>query len=181
VRGYRAAGGDAGDDRLLSFLCAVRALVRAKVDLLRAGQLFGAAGDEHFARGYELLTLAERFAWRALLQRVARVGGRRRAGRLSRPRRGRRHRARFGHLGARPRGRAARPRRAFARVSRLVLAAPGFGCSSATSGPPHAAHPSGSSSCVRSAGTNHFVRQRLQMKRRSGMDRVWRHRCARHP
>ena len=44
VRGYRAAGGDPGRDALLAFLCAVRALVRAKVDLLRAAQLTGAAG-----------------------------------------------------------------------------------------------------------------------------------------
>ena len=34
-----AAGGDAGDERLLAFLVVVRALVRAKIDLLRAEQL----------------------------------------------------------------------------------------------------------------------------------------------
>jgi aminoglycoside phosphotransferase family enzyme len=32
VRGYRAAGGDPGSDRLLAVLCSIRALVRAKVD-----------------------------------------------------------------------------------------------------------------------------------------------------
>jgi hypothetical protein len=36
------------------------------------------------------------------------------------------------------------------------------------SGPPQAPHSSGTSSSGRSAGANHFVRQRLQMKRRSG-------------
>ena len=39
LRGYRAAGGDPGSEGLLAFMCAVRALVRAKVDFLRAAQL----------------------------------------------------------------------------------------------------------------------------------------------
>ena len=75
VRGYRAAGGDAGSDRLLALLCSIRALVRAKVDLLRAAQLTGVAADERAARGQELLALAERFAWRARLPRVVCVTG----------------------------------------------------------------------------------------------------------
>lgn len=75
VRGYRAAGGDPGSDRLLALLCSMRALVRAKVDLLRAAQLTGAAADERGARGRELLALAERFAWRARLPRVVCVIG----------------------------------------------------------------------------------------------------------
>ncbi len=75
VRGYRAAGGDAGDDRLLDLMCAIRALVRAKVDLLRAGQLTGAAADERAARGHQLLALAERYAWRVRLPRVVCVAG----------------------------------------------------------------------------------------------------------
>jgi aminoglycoside phosphotransferase family enzyme/predicted kinase len=75
VRGYRAAGGDAGTDGLLALMCAVRALVRAKVDLLRAGQLTGAAADERAARGHELLALAERYAWRVRLPRVVCVTG----------------------------------------------------------------------------------------------------------
>jgi uncharacterized protein len=75
VRGYRAAGGDCGDDRLLALLCSIRALVRAKVDLLRAGQLCGAAADERAARAHELLALAERFAWRTRLPRVVCVIG----------------------------------------------------------------------------------------------------------
>ena len=39
VAGYRAAGGDPGDDRLLAFFAAYRARVRAKVALIRAAQL----------------------------------------------------------------------------------------------------------------------------------------------
>ena len=75
VRGYRAAGGDPGSDELLAFLCAVRALVRAKVDLLRAAQLGGAAAQERSARAVQLLGLAERFAWRARLPRVTCMAG----------------------------------------------------------------------------------------------------------
>lgn len=75
VRGYRAQGGDAGSDDLLAFLCAVRALVRAKVDLLRAAQLSGAAAGERQARAYELLELAERYAWRVRLPRLVCVVG----------------------------------------------------------------------------------------------------------
>ena len=76
LRGYRAAGGDPGGDALLDFLCAVRALIRAKVDFLRAAQLAGAAADERAARAIELLTVAERFAWRVRLPRVVCVTGR---------------------------------------------------------------------------------------------------------
>ena len=76
LRGYRAAGGDPGGDTLLAFLCAVRALIRAKVDFLRAAQLTGAAADERAARAIELFTVAERFAWRARLPRVVCVTGR---------------------------------------------------------------------------------------------------------
>ena len=76
VRGYRAAGGDPGGEALLAFLCAVRALIRAKVDFLRAAQLTGAAADERAARAIELLTVAERFAWRVRLPRVVCVTGR---------------------------------------------------------------------------------------------------------
>ena len=75
VRGYRAAGGDPGSDGLVAFLCALRALVRAKVDLLRAGQLSGAAADERRARGLALMTVAERFAWRVRLPAVVCVSG----------------------------------------------------------------------------------------------------------
>ena len=75
LRGYRSAGGDPGSDGLLAFMCAVRALVRAKVDFLRAAQLEGAAADERSARAHELLDVAERFAWRARLPRVICVTG----------------------------------------------------------------------------------------------------------
>ena len=75
VRGYRAAGGDPGSERLLATLCSIRALVRAKVDILRAGQLTGAAASERAARGRKLLALAERFAWRVRLPRVVCVIG----------------------------------------------------------------------------------------------------------
>ena len=75
VRGYTSAGGDAGDERLLAFLVVVRALVRAKIDLVRAGQLAGAPREQRVQRAIELVTLAERFAWRARLPRVLCVAG----------------------------------------------------------------------------------------------------------
>jgi aminoglycoside phosphotransferase family enzyme/predicted kinase len=75
VRGYRAASGDPGTDGLLDFFCVVRALVRAKIDLLRADQLSGTAARERAARARELLGLAERFAWRARLPRIVCVTG----------------------------------------------------------------------------------------------------------
>jgi aminoglycoside phosphotransferase family enzyme/predicted kinase len=75
VHSYRAAGGDPGSDALLAFFCALRALVRAKVDLLRAAQLDGAAAQERMARGLALLDVADRFAWRARLPRLVCVAG----------------------------------------------------------------------------------------------------------
>jgi aminoglycoside phosphotransferase family enzyme/predicted kinase len=75
LRGYRAAGGDPGSEALLAFFCAVRALVRAKVDFLRAEQLTGAAADDRTLRALELLAVAERFAWRARLPRVICMAG----------------------------------------------------------------------------------------------------------
>ncbi|MBI5105655.1 MAG: hypothetical protein HZB46_11870, partial [Solirubrobacterales bacterium] len=59
---YRAAGGDAGDDRLLAFWMGYRALVSAKVAWLRAGQ-----GGPDGARGAARLALAHRCAWRTRL------------------------------------------------------------------------------------------------------------------
>jgi aminoglycoside phosphotransferase family enzyme len=38
LAGYRDAGGDPGDDALLAFFAVYRALVRAKVSLVRATQ-----------------------------------------------------------------------------------------------------------------------------------------------
>lgn len=69
VADYRDAGGDCGDDALLAYFGAHRALVRAKVLLVRAGQYdeTSAARGQAAARARELLSLAEQFAWRARL------------------------------------------------------------------------------------------------------------------
>ena len=77
VHAYRDAGGDPGEDRLIAFYAAYRALVRAKVALLRAAQHPASsserAHDSAVAR--DLLALAERFAWRARLPLVIVVCG----------------------------------------------------------------------------------------------------------
>jgi aminoglycoside phosphotransferase family enzyme/predicted kinase len=75
VRGYAAAGGRPGDQRLLSFFVVVRALVRAKIDMLRAASLDDDRRDAHLRRGVELLELAERFAWRVRLPQITCVAG----------------------------------------------------------------------------------------------------------
>ena len=75
LRGYRSAGGDPGSEGLLAFMCTVRALVRAKVDFVRAAQLAGVAADDREARAHELLDVAQRFAWRARLPHVICVTG----------------------------------------------------------------------------------------------------------
>ncbi|MGO9887180.1 MAG: AAA family ATPase [Solirubrobacteraceae bacterium] len=69
VRAYRDAGGDPGDDRLIAFYATYRALVRAKVALLRAAQLQSASAGHgpDSAEAGDLIALAERFAWRARL------------------------------------------------------------------------------------------------------------------
>jgi aminoglycoside phosphotransferase family enzyme/predicted kinase len=66
---YREAGGDPGEDSLLAYFAVHRALVRAKVLLVRSAQHpEGSAARGHAgAHARELLTLAERFAWRARL------------------------------------------------------------------------------------------------------------------
>ncbi|MGZ4197907.1 MAG: bifunctional aminoglycoside phosphotransferase/ATP-binding protein [Solirubrobacteraceae bacterium] len=72
VRAYRDAGGDPGADRLIAFYATYRALVRAKVALLRAAQ-HPPASSEHgreSAAARDLLALAERFAWQARLPLV---------------------------------------------------------------------------------------------------------------
>jgi uncharacterized protein len=70
VEAYRGAGGDPGDDSLIAFYAVYRALVRAKVALVRSGELppftSGARGEES-AYAHDLIALAERFAWRARL------------------------------------------------------------------------------------------------------------------
>ena len=76
VRAYRKAGGDPGDDALVAFYACYRALVRAKVELLRASQLESAAARQQgLQQGWLLIEVAERFAWRARLPRVIVVCG----------------------------------------------------------------------------------------------------------
>jgi aminoglycoside phosphotransferase family enzyme/predicted kinase len=77
VDAYRDAGGDAGEDALVFFYAAHRALVRAKVTLLRTAQhppTSSAYGHES-AAARDLIALAERFAWRARLPLVVVVCG----------------------------------------------------------------------------------------------------------
>lgn len=68
VAAYRDGGGDCGDDALVSFFAVHRALVRAKIQLVRAAQ--HPPGSEPAAkaraRAESFMTLAERFGWRAL-------------------------------------------------------------------------------------------------------------------
>ncbi len=76
VASYRDAGGDPGSAALLAFYGSYRALVRAKVALLRAAQLDdGAASAAAREQAGELLALAERLAWRARGPLVLAVGG----------------------------------------------------------------------------------------------------------
>ena len=67
VEGYRAAGGDPGDDRLLAFFAAYRARVRAKVALIRAAQLPAGAAEATAAidHAHRLLALGTRLLWAA--------------------------------------------------------------------------------------------------------------------
>jgi aminoglycoside phosphotransferase family enzyme/predicted kinase len=64
---YRRAGGHTGPLTLLAFFETYRALVRAKVELLRASQLKPASFSRALAhaRARDFLALAERLAWRA--------------------------------------------------------------------------------------------------------------------
>ena len=67
VDSYREAGGDCGDDALLAFFAVHRALVRAKVQFVRAAQhpANSEVRTSAIANGRGFVTLAERFAWRA--------------------------------------------------------------------------------------------------------------------
>jgi uncharacterized protein len=67
VQTYRDAGGDPGPDSLIAFYAAYRALVRAKVSLVRAAQLpsTSAGHGQQSAQARDLIAHAERFAWRA--------------------------------------------------------------------------------------------------------------------
>jgi aminoglycoside phosphotransferase family enzyme/predicted kinase len=80
VEDYRRAGGDPGDDALVSFFAAYRAWVRSKVACLRALELDeqDPEGVAKRAEAEELLALGHRFAWRArqpLLLVIAGVAG----------------------------------------------------------------------------------------------------------
>lgn len=65
VAAYRDAGGDPGGDALVAFYAWYRALVRAKVGLLRAAELDGEARDAALAHARALVDLAARLAWTA--------------------------------------------------------------------------------------------------------------------
>ena len=74
---YREAGGAPGDERLISFLAAYRAWVRAKVACLRAAEP-GAGQAEVQGAGEEarrLHALGHRFAWRARLPFMLFISG----------------------------------------------------------------------------------------------------------
>jgi aminoglycoside phosphotransferase family enzyme/predicted kinase len=75
VTAYREAGGDPGDDALLGFFAAQRALIRAKVALVRAGQVGGADAERRSADAARLLELAGRLAWGVRLGPIAVVCG----------------------------------------------------------------------------------------------------------
>ena len=68
VRAYRDAGGDPGDDAVLAFFAANRAVLMAEVLAMRGGQDAGAEVRRHLA-------LAERFAWRARAPLVVACAG----------------------------------------------------------------------------------------------------------
>jgi uncharacterized protein len=63
IAAYRRAGGDCGGDELVWFFAVHRALIRAKVALVRGRQTTAPARDDREAG--RLVTVAERCAWRA--------------------------------------------------------------------------------------------------------------------
>lgn len=73
VEGYVEAGGEQPPSELLAFFAAYRALVRAKVALVRAGQ--AEDGTPHAAQARSLVALARRFAGRARGSQVLMVSG----------------------------------------------------------------------------------------------------------
>ncbi len=76
VTSYRNAGGDPGGHALRAFFGMHRALVRAKVALLRAKQIGeGVRADAARERAGELVALAERLAWRARGPLVIAISG----------------------------------------------------------------------------------------------------------
>ena len=75
LSGYREAGGDPGDEGLICLFAAYRALVRAKVELVRAGQLSGPPRDQHERAAEAQLALAGQWAWRGRLAGVVVLAG----------------------------------------------------------------------------------------------------------
>ncbi len=77
VDAYRAAGGEPGEDSLLSFFAVHRALVREKVLLVRTSQRCADNGEcgHASAHAHDLLAIAERFSWRARLPLVLVICG----------------------------------------------------------------------------------------------------------
>lgn len=77
VRAYREAGGDAGDDPLIAFYAAHRALVRAKVAFVRGSQHPPNTAPQSRAllQAHNLVVLAQQFTWRARLPLVVVVCG----------------------------------------------------------------------------------------------------------
>jgi len=73
VAGYRDAGGDPGEDRLIALHAAARALVRAKVELIRIEQ----EGGPERASGPadRLVSVAERLTWRAYAPLLVAITG----------------------------------------------------------------------------------------------------------
>jgi uncharacterized protein len=67
VEAYRRAGGDPGDDALLSFFASYRAWVRAKIACLRSLELAEADRERQrqHAEADQFLRLGHRFAWRS--------------------------------------------------------------------------------------------------------------------
>lgn len=75
VKDYRRAGGDPGSDQLIALFAAYRAVVRAKVALLRAGQLNGEPRRRLASEAGTLAELAGRCAWRTAVPLVVVVCG----------------------------------------------------------------------------------------------------------
>jgi aminoglycoside phosphotransferase family enzyme/predicted kinase len=72
---YRDAGGDPGDDALVAFFAAQRALIRAKVALVRASQVAGSDARRRRADADALLRMAGRLGWAARLGPLSIVCG----------------------------------------------------------------------------------------------------------
>jgi len=76
VAAYRQAGGEPGDDALVAFFAAYRALVRAKVALLRAEQVAaGEPRDPLVAEARGLIELARRLCWQGRLPALLLIAG----------------------------------------------------------------------------------------------------------